>query len=345
MNEGNSGAAPVESTPAYKDRSAGLVIFGILTLLIGCLAGLFVPLILFGQAAVAAKNPGAAMPMSAMLPGALVYAILALVLAWLGIGSILKRRWARALLLIFSWCWLIMGILGCISMAFIMPGIMASIPSAGGTPGHPALPPGAASAVLGVMAVVFGIIFVILPAIWTFFYASRHVKATVEALDPVQRWTDRCPLPVLAVVLWLAFSVPMMLLMIPAYHGVIAFFGIFLMGAPGKLVYLLVAGVWAYAAWALYRLDMRGWWVVFILMCLFAISAVMTFAGHDMTQMYSLMGYPQATLDQLKNSGFLTGNHLVWLMLGGMVPWLGYLLFIRKYLRPPKELAVLAGPA
>jgi len=41
-----------------------------------------------------------------------------------------------------------------------------------------------------------------------------------------------------------------MLLMIPAYHGVIAFFGIFLMGAPGKLVYLLVAGVWAYAAWA-----------------------------------------------------------------------------------------------
>jgi hypothetical protein len=30
MNEGNSGAAPVESTPAYKDRSAGLVIFGIL---------------------------------------------------------------------------------------------------------------------------------------------------------------------------------------------------------------------------------------------------------------------------------------------------------------------------
>src|ERR1035438_10563031 len=54
MNEQNPGAAPVESTPLpmpYKDRSTGLIIFGILTILMGCLAALFVPLMLFGQAA------------------------------------------------------------------------------------------------------------------------------------------------------------------------------------------------------------------------------------------------------------------------------------------------------
>jgi len=50
-DESNPPIAPVETatTPGYKDRSTGLVVFGILTLLLGCLAGLFVPLMLFGQ--------------------------------------------------------------------------------------------------------------------------------------------------------------------------------------------------------------------------------------------------------------------------------------------------------
>ena len=60
MNEPNPPIPPIEAAPlpAYKDRSTGLVIFGILTLLLGCLAGLFVPLILFGQM-MAAKAPNA----------------------------------------------------------------------------------------------------------------------------------------------------------------------------------------------------------------------------------------------------------------------------------------------
>ena len=42
MNESNPGAAPVESTPSpsYKDRSTGLTVFGIFTLLLGGLCGL-----------------------------------------------------------------------------------------------------------------------------------------------------------------------------------------------------------------------------------------------------------------------------------------------------------------
>src|ERR1035438_2743222 len=96
--------------PDYKDRSTGLIIFGILTLLLGCLVGLFVPLMLFGQM-MAAKAPNAPpVNHAAMLPGIAIYGLLAVTLVWLGIGSIKKRRWVRALLLIFSWSWLIMGI-------------------------------------------------------------------------------------------------------------------------------------------------------------------------------------------------------------------------------------------
>ena len=71
MNEPNPPIPRVETAPlpAYKDRSTGLVIFGILTLLLGCLAGLFVPLMLFGQM-MAAKAPNAPpVNHATMLPG------------------------------------------------------------------------------------------------------------------------------------------------------------------------------------------------------------------------------------------------------------------------------------
>ena len=93
----------------YKDRSAGLLIFGILTILLGCVAGLFVPLMFFGQAMSAKARTGVPAPFSAILPAVLIYSVLAVALVWLGIGSIMARRWARALLLIFSWSWLILG--------------------------------------------------------------------------------------------------------------------------------------------------------------------------------------------------------------------------------------------
>src|SRR5208337_5369886 len=109
---------------------------------LGCLAGLFVPLMLFGQM-MAAKAPDAPpVNHAAMLPGIAVYGLLAVALVWLGIGSILARRWARALLLIFSWSWLIMGLFVSVFMAFMIPKTMANL-SASGTTGHPAMPPAA----------------------------------------------------------------------------------------------------------------------------------------------------------------------------------------------------------
>jgi hypothetical protein len=334
MNEPNPGAAPVESTPLpvpYKDRSAGLLIFGILTILLGCLAGLFVPLMFFGQA-MSAKATGAPAPLSAILPAVLVYGFLAVALVWLGIGSIMARRWARALLLIFSWSWLIMGLFALVFMAFLMPKMLANLPTSG-TTNQPAPPPGAMAGVMVVVFLVFGVIFVILPAAWTFFYNSRHVKATCETRDPATRWTDACPLPVLGFCLWLLFAVPMMLIMPIVAHGVMPFFGIFLTGVPGSMLCLAVAAIWAYSAWSLYKLEQRGWWLILIAMCVFMVSALLTYARHDLIEMYHLMGYPEAQIEQIQKSGLLVGNRMTWLMAFSMLPFLGYLLFIKKFLR------------
>ena len=194
MNESN--LPPVEAAPLpdYKDRSTGLVIFGILTLLLGCLAGLLVPLMLFGQM-MAAKAPDAPpVNHAAILPAIGIYGGLAVALIWLGIGSIKTRRWARALLLIFSWSWLIMGV--------FMTGHAVRHEQVAGEPaarcqnrpaGHAA---GNRTAMVIGMTIFFFVAFVLVPAVWVFFYKSRHVKATCEARDPVTRWTDACPLPV-----------------------------------------------------------------------------------------------------------------------------------------------------
>ena len=61
-------------------------------------------------------------------------------------------------------------------------------------------------------------------------------------------------------------------------------------------------------------------------------SSLVTFARHDMLEMYRLMNYTEAQLELMQKSGFLMGNRMGWLMALGMLPFLGYLLFIKKFL-------------
>jgi len=283
-------------------------------------------------AAVRAANTPAALP--AILPAIAIYGALAVALVWLGIGSIMARRWARALLLIFSWIWLIMGVVALFFTSFFMPQMLANM-SAGGTSGGSGLPSTAMRMMMIVVFMVISVFFVILPAVWAFFYNSRHVKATCETRDPVTRWTDACPLPVLGLSVVMMVSAPMTLLMPVMGHAVMPFFGMFLTGIPGALFCLALAALWGYAGWSLYKLEQRGWWLALIALCLIMVSSLVTFAGHDMMEMYRLMDYPEAQLEQIQKSGLLMGSHMLWMMSLSMLPFLGYLLFLRRYLRRP----------
>ena len=107
----------------YKDRKTGLAIFGAIQIVLGALCALFVPLMLMGMLAAAVMDKGAneAMSVRAMIPGLLVYVLLATWFIWMGIGSIQARRWARALCLVSSWICLISGITGMLFMLMFMP--------------------------------------------------------------------------------------------------------------------------------------------------------------------------------------------------------------------------------
>jgi hypothetical protein len=326
---------PSESTPPapdYKDRSGGMVIFGVFTIILGVLSGSMAPLMLLGQV-VNAHNPNApASSLAMLLPALLIYAGLAVVLIWLGIGSIKSRRWARALLLIFAWSWLIIGVIGVAFMVVFIPKVLANA-SDTMPAGQQPLPHAAVVAVTVVTCVIMSVMFILIPAVWIFFYGSRHVKATCEAHDPVPRWTDACPLPVLAISLWLWFAVPMSLLMPVTYHGVAPFFGVFISWVAGGLFYLVLTVVWAWAGWRFYHRDARAWWVVLFAIILFSISNVLTYAHQDVWEMYRLMGYPEVQIEQMQKSGFISGNNMAWVTGCSMLPFLGYLLFVKKYLR------------
>lgn len=333
MNETPPTVPPdsIPPVPAYKDRSGGMVVFGVFTILLGALSGMMVPFMLLGQI-MNARNPNApASSLAMLLPALLVYGGLAVVLVWLGIGSIKVRRWARALLLIFAWSWLVMGVMMMLVMVVIFPKLLANINNAMPA-GQQQVPPAVMVSIMVVTFLIIGFIFILIPAVWVFFYGSRHVKATCEARDPVPRWTDACPLPVLAVSLWLWFGVPMLVVMPLAYHGVVPFFGVFITGALGGFFYLLLAAIWAWAAWRLYRLDVRAWWVLLLALVLFSVSSVLTYMHHDIAEMYQLMGYPDAQIEQMQKSGLLMGKNMAWLTVCSMVPFLGYLLFVKKYL-------------
>jgi hypothetical protein len=231
MDIAETGAPSVEP---YKDRSAGLVIFGILTILAGCLAGLLVLLMVAGQRMVA-HNGGmvrtVVQPAWMMVYNVIFYGVAVVALVWLGIGSIMARRWARALLLIFSWCALVMGVFMTGVLALVMPRMMANVASSGPAGQHP-LPPGAMQGAMCVSVAIIAFLFILIPLVGVIFYGSGNVKATCEARDPVRRWTDACPLPVLAVSIWATCSAPLFLIMICTGYKVMPFFGLLLTGIP-----------------------------------------------------------------------------------------------------------------
>jgi len=322
-------APPDLPTPTlYKDRRTGLIVLGILEILLGGLCVLLVPLLFFGQA-MQARVTGAAPQYRIILPAAATYGTLAATFIWLGIGSILARRWARALVLVLSWSWLMVGLIMMIFSAVFLPRILA-------TPATPNqnLPPVAQQVVLVVTLAMLAVMFVALPGGLVLFYRSSHVRMTCETRDPVARWTDACPLPVLGLCAWLGLGALSMLLMPLGYGGVLPCFGTLISGWPGTLLCLGLAAVWAYLAWAGYRLQPHAWWLTVGGVVLFASSAFVTFSRVDLLEMYRLMGYPEPQIEQMRRFSFFSGPTFAAWSLGCTAPLLGYLLWVKRFFRP-----------
>jgi len=316
------------AAPEHRDRTTGLVAFGILVVLTGVLCAAMIPLTLLVLALQETLGELGATPMSArtVIPGLTLYGALAVVLVWLGIGSIRARRWARPLLLVIGWLWLATGVVGLVVMVLIAPQLYADMVDAGALP---------AGAMVLVQLVTYGLVcvlYVILPAALVLFYRSPDVEATCRARDPRPRWTDAFPPSVLSLLVLYVLTVYLIVLM-PVYAVIVPFFGTVLTGAPAWIIMVLCTAACVWLTWSTYRLEPGAWWASVVLVSVASLSAMVTFVRVSPAEFYAASRIPSEQLALLHQGGL----DRPWVVLGIVfLTWasfVAYMVYVRRFFR------------
>jgi hypothetical protein len=267
-------------------------------------------------------------PVRMMIPVLFSYGMLIIWFIWVGIGSIRARRWARALSLVFSWLWLIGGIIGTIVLFLVVYNIFAVSPNAAETYKMVIY---IMKTVTVVMALVF---FILVPGIFILIYSRRNIKLTCEFWDRQVRWTDKCPLAVLILVVLFVF-VTISLLGMLSYARVAPAFGTLITGFPAVIILLIVSAAFGYSAWGMYHMDMKVWWIALMLVIVTSVSTALTFYRMGLKGVYFAMIYPKGIEFIREHMSF---KSLLGAVLGSFgIPIVGYLFFVRKYFVRQKQ--------
>jgi hypothetical protein len=314
---------------ALPDRSARLMVAGIFEILLGCFCLLLV-VMMGGVLAAQTRLQGApaqGLNAAAIVQALLIYMLAAVAFIWVGIGLAKARRWAWALTVAWSWVWLVVGAFGFLIVLCVMGhGTWAAIAEQG------KLPPQMATVMRITTTVMLGCIYIVVPGLLLALCHPKSVRATCERRDPKRRWTDRCPLPVLALSLVFALSLISMFSM-AAYRWTLPVFGSYVSGATGAALVVLIAVVLAWLAWGTYRLQPAAWWGALVVFVVGTANAVVMFAAMDLSELYKKMGMPADQIELMQKAGILE-MLTRWgpgLGVAGGIGWLGYLVFLRRY--------------
>ncbi|MDZ4788478.1 MAG: hypothetical protein SH807_06020 [Blastochloris sp.] len=309
----------------FRRQKMGLIFFGGFAILLGLICLLFVPLLLMIN--LIPPKGQEAMPLSMFLPTILIYLFLGILNITLGVGSILCKRWARSLIQLVSIYWLVCGVLGMIVIVFIFVGYEFPQPQ-----GATKLPKEFYFFFKLFMTLFIGVIYIIIPSAFTWFYSLRNTRLACESFDPMERWTDRCPQPVLGMSLvTLTFALSPIILL-PCY-SFLPLFGLCLQGISAVLVGLIISGFLGFCAWGMYRLKIVWWWGTLIGTTLVSISYISTFYILGTVEIYRLMKVPAETMKIIESMPFLQDKSFVLLGLLYLVPYLAYMLYIRRFFR------------
>lgn len=275
-------AARDSPEPGDRDRSVGLMLFGVLEILLGLGIGIIVPLLMFLVAGAVesegASSHGAAFGMLVM------HAVLGAAFGLLGVGSIRARRWAREVWLSVAWIWLLTGALSLLVSVVMLPSLLHAA-------GADSLPRAAALLVGVVTISALAVIYVVLPVALLLFYRSPHVEATCRTRGPERQWTDGVPRRIVTlVVLWLAVAISAAVM--PAYNWVTPFFGAVFSGAAGAVVWIGCAIGCVVLAAGTAKRRRWSWNAALVLTAAAAISTLVTFARVDLGSFIDAMGLP-----------------------------------------------------
>lgn len=306
----------------HRDRSLALGVVGALEILAGIgLLGLTALLALALADTAALQRAG--VQAGALVLSAGIYGALAIAAIVVGIGLIACRRWARALSLIAAWAMAILGGFLAVTYAVLMPTIMRAIPA---PPGQGPVP----VAVVTIASILFAVIVLLVPgALVAWVLGGDDVRLTCEWRDRAERWTDRCPLPVLAMSLMYGFAALALLptgLTTPALVA-----GRVLTGAPALAFYAAAAIVMGVLAAGLYRLKPWAWLGAVAVTILGFVNAATVLREGVLDDVYRAMGMPE---EQVRLSlGLLSAPGMLFTMGLSMAGVAAWLLLIRKHFR------------
>ncbi len=313
------------SAPPFKNRRPGLIGCGIVHLLLALLLFLMCALMVVSLTMMP-QGVQSPTPVNVVVYASLLYVALAVFFATLGVGSILGRRWSRPLILITSWGWLLTGVYGGLMYFFIAPRMFDALPPEQA---------GMKTFMMGCMAVVVGVFGVALPAAFILFYRGKDVKKTVESLDPVPRWTDRVPLPLLAFAIWMfigavsVFTSSFMYKALPLGDTM-------LRGWQSKALLWFFAVFMAWVGWGTLRRIRAAWWSALVLLALGMTYGFAFVARADYAAWYEALGMPadpaQTEMMRAMYSGpfFYVWMGVIWAV------YLGFLLYIRRFFTAPE---------
>ncbi|PTX97951.1 hypothetical protein [Opitutus sp. ER46] len=307
----------------YQDRKTALIVFGVFELLLALLLAAITLLSVVTLLAVRAKSAGGP---TVALWSVLVLAGMAVAAAWLGIGTILARRWARALNLCLGWIWLVCGLLGSLSLVWILPEFDRSMRLTAAQSGQH-LTEGMMLAMKSSMIGMVLVMYVVIPSALVLFFRAENVRRTCEARDPVRRWTDACPLRVLGLVLLFGVGTLSVALLSPLYGRALPVFGHVLSGTPAILVLLAFAALSAWIACGLYRLKRSAYFTALGVVLLGGLNTFISFYGSNLIAYYEKLGLGRDELRAIESSA-ASSAAVAWLGAFGCFVLLCYLAWL-----------------
>jgi hypothetical protein len=315
-----------ERAPDFKDRTVGLILFGLISILIGAGSALLVPLSLV-SVGLSGPATGSGVDLRSALAASALYSVMAVAFVWLGVGSIRARRWARELLLSLSWIWLLTGICSLVLGVVVVPLVVQGVGVDSG------LPPEMTTLVIVIVFCVIGVLYVVLPAIFVLFYRSPHVAATCVARDPRPQWIDRCPRRLLTLtVVWVLAAVSVLLM--PAYAFFFPLFGVVVTGLAGALLWSLVLAACVALVVGTSRGALWAWWGGMALTLMATLSSVVTVLRYDLGELMAFMEMPEEQVSMMASLDFSGGWSMALIVLIVWGTFIGYLLSLRRFFEP-----------
>jgi hypothetical protein len=217
--------------------------------------------------------------------------------------------------------WLIVGVMTSIGFVAMSPHMFEALPQE-----QASMKP----VVIGCMSIFLGLFFIVLPLIFVLFYRGPNVRATVEAVDAVPRWTDGLPLPLLIFALWMLSGGLCMLFLGPMYTA----FPVgpwMLRGVSALALMLTIAGATLFIGLGSLKRMRAAWWAALVLLVVGVAYGAVFMRKIDVSAWYKAMSMPIDPRQLVMIQSIYSSPFFYLWMAVMWAAYLGLLLYLRRY--------------